>query len=38
LAKDPADLTPLEAYHAFFLGGKQFIGGDSPSIADIRLA
>jgi glutathione S-transferase len=30
--------APLEAYHAFFLDGKQFIGGDSPSIADIRLA
>jgi glutathione S-transferase len=29
---------PLEAYHAFFLEGRQFIGGDSPSIADIRLA
>src|SRR5215207_11394723 len=28
---------PLEAYHAFFLDGRQFIGGDSPSIADIRL-
>jgi glutathione S-transferase len=29
---------PLEAFHAFFFAGKQFIGGDSPSIADIRLA
>ncbi|MEA2378021.1 MAG: glutathione S-transferase [Thermoleophilaceae bacterium] len=29
---------PLEAYRAFFLDGKQFIGGDAPSIADIRLA
>jgi glutathione S-transferase len=29
---------PLEAYRRFFLEGKQFIGGDSPSIADIRLA
>ena len=29
---------PLEAYRAFFLEGKRFIGGDSPSIADIRLA
>ncbi len=29
---------PLEAYHTFFLDGKQFIGGSSPSIADIRLA
>ncbi len=30
--------TPLEAYRAFFLRGRPFIGGDSPSIADIRLA
>jgi glutathione S-transferase len=30
--------APLEAYRAFFLEGKQFIGGDEPSIADIRLA
>src|SRR6187401_1958178 len=30
--------VPLEAFHRFFLAGKQFIGGDSPSIADIRLA
>src|SRR6266511_3146297 len=22
--------TPLEAFHAFFLDGKKFIGGDSP--------
>jgi glutathione S-transferase len=29
---------PLDAYRAFFLEGKQFIGGDHPSIADIRLA
>jgi glutathione S-transferase len=29
---------PLDAYHAFFLEGRTFIGGDSPSIADIRLA
>ena len=29
---------PLEAFHAFFLDGRTFIGGDSPSIADIRLA
>jgi glutathione S-transferase len=29
---------PLEAFHSFFIGGKQFIGGDRPSIADIRLA
>ena len=29
---------PLNAYHAFYLDGKKFIGGASPSIADIRLA
>jgi glutathione S-transferase len=29
---------PLDVYRAFFLDGKQFIGGDTPSIADIRLA
>jgi glutathione S-transferase len=29
---------PLDVYRAFFLAGKPFIGGDSPSIADIRLA
>jgi glutathione S-transferase len=29
---------PLEAYRTFFVDGKRFIGGDSPSIADIRLA
>jgi glutathione S-transferase len=29
---------PLEAYHQFFIKDKRFIGGDSPSIADIRLA
>jgi glutathione S-transferase len=29
---------PLEAYRQFFLDGGRFIGGDSPSIADIRLA
>src|SRR5689334_10044527 len=30
--------APLEAYHRFFLAGRRFIGGDHPSIADIRLA
>ena len=30
--------VPLESYRAFFLDGRRFIGGDSPSIADIRLA
>ena len=29
---------PLEVYRAWFLGGKQFIGGGTPSIADIRFA
>jgi glutathione S-transferase len=29
---------PLEAFHAHFLQGREFIGGDEPSIADIRLA
>ena len=29
---------PLEAFHRFFLEGQPFVGGDSPSIADIRWA
>jgi glutathione S-transferase len=29
---------PLEVYRAFFLADRRFIGGDTPSIADIRLA
>jgi len=29
---------PLEVYSTFFLDGRPFIGGDRPSIADIRLA
>jgi glutathione S-transferase len=29
---------PLEAFHTFFIDGKQFIGSGGPSIADIRLA
>jgi len=29
---------PLEAYRVFFLDGQRFIGGDHPSIADIRFA
>ncbi len=29
---------PLDVYRAFFLDGKRFIGGDSPTIADMRLA
>jgi glutathione S-transferase len=35
---EAAIAEPLEAYHAFFLDGRTFIGGDTPSIADIRLA
>ncbi len=30
--------VPLDVYREFFLDGRTFIGGDSPSIADIRLA
>jgi glutathione S-transferase len=30
--------APLDVYRAFFLDGRTFIGGSSPSIADIRLA
>src|SRR3954452_2303265 len=39
-AKDAeaAIAQPLDAYREFFMDGKKFIGGDSPSIADIRLA
>ena len=29
---------PLEVFDTFFMDGKRFIGGDDPSIADIRLA
>jgi glutathione S-transferase len=29
---------PLEVYNAFFLAGRPFIGGDQPSIADMRFA
>jgi glutathione S-transferase len=29
---------PLEVFHSFFMDGKRFIGGDHPSIADMRLA
>ena len=29
---------PLEVYNTFFLAGRPFIGGDHPSIADIRVA
>ncbi|WP_270938904.1 glutathione S-transferase family protein [Falsiroseomonas oryzae] len=30
--------APLEVFRGFFLGDRPFIGGDHPSIADIRLA
>jgi glutathione S-transferase len=30
--------APLDVYRTFFLDGRTFIGGDAPSIADIRLA
>ncbi len=29
---------PLDVYRAFFLADRKFIGGDHPSIADIRFA
>jgi glutathione S-transferase len=29
---------PLDVFHRFYMDGKPFIGGDRPSIADIRLA
>jgi glutathione S-transferase len=35
---EAAIAQPLEAFHTFFLDGKKFIGGEEPSIADIRLA
>jgi glutathione S-transferase len=35
---EDAIAAPLDVYRAFFLDGRQFIGGDHPSIADIRLA
>jgi glutathione S-transferase len=37
-AASDALAQPLEAYNSFFIGDKQYIGGDHPSIADIRLA
>jgi glutathione S-transferase len=38
--KDAQDALaePLEAFNTFFLDGKPFVGGDHPSIADIRWA
>jgi glutathione S-transferase len=35
---EAAIAAPLDAYRAFFLEGRRFIGGAAPSIADIRLA
>jgi glutathione S-transferase len=35
---EAAIAQPLDAYREFFLECKTFIGGDAPSIADIRLA
>ena len=35
---EAAIAAPLEAYRTFFLADTSFIGGDAPSIADIRLA
>ena len=29
---------PLDVFHSYFMDGQKFIGGDHPSIADIRLA
>jgi glutathione S-transferase len=39
-AKDAAAALakPLEVYETFFLDGRAFIGGERPSIADIRLS
>jgi glutathione S-transferase len=37
-AAEAALAEPLDVYRAFYLDGKQFIGGNQPSIADIRLA
>ena len=39
-AKDAEDALaePLEVFNTYFIDGQPFIGGDSPSIADIRLA
>jgi glutathione S-transferase len=37
-AAEDAIAGPLEVYRVWFLGDGQFIGGDRPSIADIRFA
>jgi glutathione S-transferase len=37
-ASQEAVAEPLSVFHAWYLDGKKFIGGDHPTIADIRLA
>ena len=39
-AKDAEEALgePLEVFNTYFIAGRPFIGGDKPSIADIRLA
>jgi len=37
-AATDAIAEPLDVFRSFFLAGKPFIGGESPSIADMRLA
>jgi glutathione S-transferase len=37
-AASDAIAAPLDVYREFFLNGRRFIGGEAPSIADIRLA
>ena len=37
-AAEDALAAPLDVYRAWFLDGKTFIGGNAPSIADIRFA
>jgi glutathione S-transferase len=37
-AAEAALAEPLDVYREFFLAGNRFIGGDKPTIADIRLA
>jgi glutathione S-transferase len=37
-AAEAALAEPLDVFRSFYLAGRRFIGGDSPSIADIRLA
>jgi glutathione S-transferase len=37
-AAEAALAEPIDVYRQFFLDGKRFIGGDAPSIADMRLS